>query len=139
MTVKVTFRPNRAGVRAAGNSNSVYRELERRADRVEQLALAAYEPHRKSGDYGRGFRKERVRIRGNAAVRLINIDSKAAILEGGSRPHVIEPKRAQPGVVGPGEKRALAWPGGRHPVAKVNHPGTPAYHFMRNALRAAGR
>jgi hypothetical protein len=129
MTVKVTFRPNRAGVRAAGNSNGIYRELERRADRVEQLALAAYEPHRKSGDYGRGFRKERVRIRGNAAVRLINIDSKAAILEGGSRPHVIEPNT----------KKALAWPGGMHPVRRVNHPGTPAYHFMRNALRAAGR
>ncbi len=129
MTVKVTFRPNRRGVTAAGNSNRVYRALERHVDKVERAALAAYEPHRKTGAYGRGFRRERTRIGGMAAVRLINVDPKAKILEHGSRPHVIEPK----------DKQALAWPGGRHPVKRVNHPGTPAYHFMRNALRAAGR
>ncbi len=129
MTVKITFRPNARGVRAAGNSEKVFRELERRAARVERLALALYEPHRKSGDYGRAFRKERTRIGGRAAVRLVNDDWKADILERGTPPHVIEPKN----------KKALAWPGGRHPVRRVNHPGTPAYHFMRDALRAAGR
>lgn len=139
MTVKATFRPNRRSVTAVGNSNGVYRALDRQADKVERAALAAYEPHRKTGDYGRGFRRERTRIGGMAAVRLINIDPKAAWLEHGTRPHVIEPKRAQPGVIGPGEKKALAWPGGRHPVKRVNHPGTPALHLMRNALRAAGR
>jgi hypothetical protein len=129
MTVKVTFRPNRAAVAAAGRSEAVHRELERRAAKVERLALALYEAHRKTGEYGRSFRMERVRIRGQAAVRLVNTAPHSAILEHGSRPHVIEPK----------DKQALAWPGGRHPVRRVNHPGTPALHLMRNALRAAGR
>lgn len=129
MPVKVTFRPNRAGVTAAGRSESIHRELERRAARVEQLALAIYEPHRKTGDYGRGFRTERVRVRGQAAVRLLNVDWKAALMEHGTRPHIIEPST----------KRALAWPGGRHPVRRVHHPGTPALHIMRTALKAAGR
>ncbi len=129
MPVKITFRPNRAGQAALGRSNGVYRELERRADRVIALAQTAYEPHRKTGEYGRSFRKERTRIGGKAAVQVVNTADHALILELGSRPHVIEAKNAQ----------ALHWPGARHPVRKVNHPGTPAYHFMRNALRAAGR
>ncbi len=129
MKVKVTFKPSQRGVRAAGRSNSVYRELERKADRVISLAQAAYAPHAKTGDYGRAFKKVRTRVRGCAAVQVVNDDPKALILERGSGPHVIEPKN----------KKALAWPGGRHPVARVNHPGTPAYHFLRNALRKAGR
>lgn len=129
MPVKVTFRPNHAGVRAAGRSEGVYRELERRADRVLDLAQEIYAPHRKTGEYGRSFHKTRVRVRGAAAVRLTNTAGHAAILEYGSRPHVIEPK----------DKQALAWPGARHPVKRVHHPGTPALHIMRTALRAAGR
>ncbi|BAL87300.1 hypothetical protein AMIS_20800 [Actinoplanes missouriensis 431] len=128
-SVRVTFRPNTRGIREAGRSNSIYRELERRADRVIDLALEIYEPHKVSGDYGRAFRTERTRIRGMAAVQVVNDDPKALILEHGTQPHVIEPKNAQ----------ALHWPGARHPVKRVNHPGTPALHIMRRALRAAGR
>ncbi len=127
--VKVTFRPNRSGVTAAGRSEAVHRELERRADRVIGLALQMYEPHRKTGEYGRSFEKRRIRVRGMAAVQVVNTAPHADILERGSGPHVIEPRNAQ----------ALSWPGARHPVARVNHPGTPAYHLMRRALRAAGR
>nr|WP_221374400.1 hypothetical protein [Actinoplanes polyasparticus] len=127
--VHVTFRPNRRGQTAAGNSNAVYRELERRADKVIGRALEAYAPHSKTGEYGRSFEKQRTRIRGQAAVQVVNTAPHADILERGSGPHIIRPKNAQ----------ALFWPGARRPVAKVNHPGTPAYHFLRNALRAAGR
>jgi hypothetical protein len=127
--MKVTFKPNRRGIREAGRSESVYRELEGRADNVIRLAQAIYEPHRKSGDYGRGFRKERTRVRGMAAVTVTNVDPKALLLEKGSPPHVIEPKN----------KKALFWPGAEYPVRRVNHPGTPAYNILRRALRAAGR
>lgn len=48
----------------------------------------------------------------------------AIFVEEGTAPHVIEPNSAE----------ALYWPGAQHPVARVNHPGTPATHFMRNAL-----
>ena len=127
MPVKVTFRPNRAGVAAAGRSEGVYRELEHRADRV--IALAQATSPVRTGHYRASFRKQRTRVRGAAAVTVTNTASYAAIIEHGSRPHVIEAKN----------KQALAWPGGRHPVKKVNHPGTPAFHVLRNALRAAGR
>lgn len=127
--VKIKFTPNRAGQAAFGRSEGVYRELERRADKVIGLAQEIYAPHAKTGDYGRSFKKVRTRIRGKAAVEVINDSDHSAILEFGTRPHVIEPK----------DKQALAWPGGRHPVKKVNHPGTPALHILRRALRAAGR
>lgn len=128
-SVKVTFRPNRRNVAAQGRSEGVYRNLEQRADHVIDLALEIYAPHRKTGDYGRGFEKRRERIRGMAAVSVVNTDGKARILEDGTRAHVIEPR----------DKQALHWPGARHPVARVNHPGTPALHILRRALRAAGR
>ncbi len=128
ITVKATFRENRRGIQRAGNSEGAYRGLERRADKVIDLALELYAPHAKSGDYGRGFRKRRIRVRGKAAVQVVNVDWKAEILEKGTPPHIIRPK----------DKKALHWPGAQHPVAQVNHPGTPAYHFLRRALRAAG-
>jgi hypothetical protein len=45
-------------------------------------------------------------------------------VEFGSGPHIIRPRT----------KRALHWPGARHPVAFVNHPGTPSQPFLRPAL-----
>lgn len=44
----------------------------------------------------------------------------APYLQFGTRPHRIAPR----------SKKALAWPGGAHPVAGVNHPGTVARPFM---------
>ncbi|AVH60006.1 MULTISPECIES: HK97 gp10 family phage protein [Streptomyces] len=45
-------------------------------------------------------------------------------VEFGSGPHVITPVN----------RKALYWPGARHPVARVNHPGTPVQPFLRPAL-----
>lgn len=45
-------------------------------------------------------------------------------VEFGTRARVIEPD----------DREALAWPGGRHPVARVAHPGTPEQAYMRPAL-----
>ncbi|OLT26536.1 hypothetical protein BJF83_20845 [Nocardiopsis sp. CNR-923] len=42
----------------------------------------------------------------------------------GTRPHTILPRN----------KKALYWPGARHPVARVHHPGTKANPFLRKAL-----
>lgn len=55
----------------------------------------------------------------------------ALMVENGTRPHVIRPKRT----------RALKFQiGGRTIYAKrVNHPGTRATNFLKDALRAAGR
>lgn len=53
--------------------------------------------------------------------------SYARVLEEGSGPHIIRARR----------KKALSWPGARHPVKQVRHPGTPAFHVLAKALRAA--
>lgn len=127
MPVTVTFRPNRAGIAAAGRSETVYRELERRAQRVKAFAEASAPVD--TGEYRRSFHLERARVRGMAAVTVVNTSPHAAIIEFGSRPHVIEAKNG----------KALFWDGARHPVKKVNHPGTPAFHVLRTALRKAGR
>ncbi len=52
-----------------------------------------------------------------------NVDY-ALDVEYGTRPHVIRPRI----------KKALHWPGARHPVKQVNHPGTPAQPYLRPAL-----
>lgn len=48
-------------------------------------------------------------------------------VEYGTAPHVILPKNG----------KALYWPGARHPVARVNHPGTRAQPFMGPAVALA--
>ncbi len=48
----------------------------------------------------------------------------ALFVHEGTAPHVILPK----------DKKALAWPGGAHPVKKVNHPGTKANPFFIRAM-----
>lgn len=48
----------------------------------------------------------------------------AAAVEYGTSPHVIKPVN----------KKALYWPGARHPVAQVNHPGTRPQPFLRPAI-----
>lgn len=45
-------------------------------------------------------------------------------VELGTAPHVITPKN----------KKALHWPGADHPVARVNHPGTRPFPYLRPAL-----
>jgi hypothetical protein len=45
-------------------------------------------------------------------------------VELGTAPHVITPSN----------KKALSWPGAAHPVARVNHPGTRPYPYLRPAL-----
>lgn len=46
-------------------------------------------------------------------------------IEYGTRPHIIMPR----------VKQALWWPGARHPVRMVRHPGNRPYAVMRRALR----
>lgn len=127
-SVRVTFKANPSGIAAASRMPGVYDDLERRMFRVKSAAIASV--NNQTFEYARGLEIERFQARGGAAgVRLTATAGHSATLEFGSRPHVIEPK----------DKQALAWPGGRHPVKRVHHPGTPAQHILRNALRAAKR
>ena len=47
----------------------------------------------------------------------------AGIIEFGSRPHKIKARG----------NKFLFWPGAKHPVNEVNHPGTPPFRVLRNA------
>ncbi|MGI5201631.1 hypothetical protein ACQEU6_08625 [Spirillospora sp. CA-108201] len=51
----------------------------------------------------------------------------APFIEWGTRPHVITPRTA----------KALFWLGAEHPVARVNHPGTPAVRVITGAATRA--
>ncbi|MFJ4626174.1 hypothetical protein [Streptomyces sp. NPDC088847] len=51
----------------------------------------------------------------------------AYYVEVGTRPHTITPNG----------KGALWWPGARHPVTRVEHPGYEGSHFMRKSLYKA--
>lgn len=51
--------------------------------------------------------------------------SYAEIIHKGSRPHVILPRN----------KQALFWKGARHPVRRVQHPGTKPNQFMITVFR----
>lgn len=123
--VRVKFKASRAGINAACRSEGVYQRFEHLGDRV--IAAAKASVNEVSGDYNRGLRKDRIRVRGRAGVRVTATAAHSLVLERGSGPHIIEPK----------DKKALAWPGAEHPVGRVHHPGTAAQHVLRNALRAA--
>jgi len=91
------------------------------------ITAAGFAVHEVTGEYRRGLKKDRFSNRGKAAVRVTATAAHSAVLEFGSRPHVIEPRT----------KQALFWAGAAHPVARVHHPGTPALHILRTALKAA--
>jgi hypothetical protein len=58
-------------------------------------------------------------------LRVGSLDCNYATdVELGTAPHVILPRN----------KKALYWPGADHPVARVNHPGTQPYPYLRPAL-----
>jgi hypothetical protein len=58
-------------------------------------------------------------------LRVGSLDVNYAIyVEMGTMPHIILPSN----------KKALYWPGARHPVAYVNHPGTAPQPYLRPAL-----
>jgi hypothetical protein len=50
--------------------------------------------------------------------------SYAPYVEFGTKPHTIVPK----------DKQALYWPGAKHPVKSVNHPGTKPNQFMERIV-----
>lgn len=63
--------------------------------------------------------------------RVVSSSVVALILEDGSRPHIIRPKRA----------KVLAFPGGSGTVFTrfVRHPGTKGYHAFRDGVASSVR
>lgn len=104
----------------------VYRNMERRLRRAEQVAIQLA-----PGGMKAGIRAQIRRGPGGDFEGVINLRHPAALyVTGGTRPHRIQPRR--PG----GVLRFTV--GGKVVYARfVNHPGTKPNDFMQRALRAA--
>jgi hypothetical protein len=77
--------------------------------------------HKRSGRLRDSLRAE---VQGKV-LRVGSLDCNyASDVELGTAAHVILPRN----------KKALHWPGADHPVARVNHPGTPPMPYLRPAL-----
>ncbi len=72
------------------------------------------------------FRPESLEFR-NLYGKLQPSPKYALFVHEGTAPHVIEPRSA----------KALFWKNASHPVKRVNHPGTIANPFLRNAVDAS--
>jgi len=102
--------------------------------RFEQAAIDHYPSvlKRRSGNLVRAIRGFSSRSGKNVIAGLRNAMKYARIQEygGTTSAHVIVPRR----------KKALSWPGAKHPVRRVKHPGSRirAKHFLRDPLRIEG-
>ena len=95
------------------------------AFRDSALRASAWAPTKRGGKaplYDTGALKHSIRVisSDNTSVTVGSDRPYAAAHQLGTKPYVITPKTA----------KALFWPGGKHPVKKVNHPGLPARPFF---------
>jgi HK97 gp10 family phage protein len=123
-SARLNTREYERGLRRAlgGMSNDVKRAVERTRIDVQNEA-------RRRAPVDTGRLRSSIVSRAEGSGRRVgyvvgtNVNYAAAV-EYGTAPHVIKPRF----------KKALFWPGARHPVAFVNHPGTKAQPFMRPAI-----
>lgn len=102
---------------------SISRETTRQAK-----LLAA--PHRRTGRYGSSFSSRSSQTGRGPRVTVRNDAPYALILERGSRPHLIVPRR-------PGYPLRFSIAGRQVFAMRVRHPGTRPYYIMDTALRRA--
>jgi hypothetical protein len=79
------------------------------------------------GKYFRSIKSQFLDGDGAFTGKLESNSSVAGIMEFGSRPHIIRPK----------DNKLLFWPGAKHPVKEVKHPGTPAFRDLGEATEEA--
>ncbi|RAJ70279.1 bacteriophage HK97-gp10 putative tail-component [Streptomyces sp. Amel2xB2] len=117
MTVTFTMRVN------PGWQRNLHAEVERYMERLATVIQADAQRMAPvaTGRLRGSIYKEASGLTARVGVRGVNYWMAQ---EYGAGPHIIRPVN----------KKALAWPGGRHPVAVVNHPGNPARPFLRPAL-----
>lgn len=113
----------------AGPDGEVAADLARRAIKVQNAAklIATTAPRVRTGRY-----------RASISWRL-GRDARGLYAEVGSKvPYALALERGTPArVIVPRRKKALHWQGAAHPVKRVRHPGTRAYHVLERALEAA--
>lgn len=105
---------NRAAIRALANHPAVQEGVRQAAERGANYARGIAPV--KTGQYKASIHVASIR----GGQRIITDAPHARIVEWGTRPHIITPTT----------KQALFWPGARHPVRAVHHPGTRAQHVL---------
>lgn len=90
----------------------------------EQVRSESRKPRSRSGRYLQSIHSETVKTRFQVTGQVASSHPLAEVIEFGSRPHVIEAKA----------NGTLFWPGASFPVKRVNHPGTPAFKVLGNAV-----
>ncbi len=81
-------------------------------------------PNSRTGRYLHSIHAQAVKTPFQVMGKIASNHPQAAVIEFGSRPHVIEAK----------DKSTLFWPGASFPAKKVNHPGTPAFKVLGQAV-----
>ncbi len=84
-------------------------------------------PNIGKGNYFRSIKSGFLDGGGSFTSKLESNSPVAGIIEFGSRPHIIRPKG----------NKLLFWPGAKHPVKEVKHPGTPAFRVLGEATEEA--
>lgn len=118
---------NTAAIQALVEHSKVQEDLDARADAAVDAAIVACPVN-----WARLVSTIRSERRGPGRRVSYGNDTDAyyaPYVEWGTRPHDIVAKTA----------RGLWWPGLSHPVHKVHHPGTPAFHVMGGAALDAAR
>jgi len=100
--------------------------------RAERLAKARVrsttrKPNMGKGKYFRSIQSSFLDGGGSFTSKLESKSPVAGIIEFGSRPHIIRPKR----------NKLLFWPGAKHPVKEIKHPGTLAFRVLGEATEEA--
>lgn len=103
------------------------RALILRAERLakERVRSTTRKPNMGKGNYFRSIKSSF--LDGSFTGKLESNSSVAEIIEFGSRPHIIRPKG----------NKLLFWPGAKHPVKEIKHPGTPAFRVLGEATEEA--
>ncbi len=100
--------------------------------RAEHLAKARVrsttrKPNMGKGNYFRSIKSDFLDGSGSFTSKLESNSPVAGIIEFGSRPHIIRPKK----------NKLLFWPGAKHPAKEVRHPGTPTFRVLGEATEEA--
>lgn len=91
----------------------------------DRVRSTTRKPDMGKGNYFRSIKSDF--LDGSFTGKLQSNSPVAGIIEFGSRPHIIRPKG----------NNFLFWPGAKHPVQEVKHPGTPAFRVLGEATKEA--
>ena len=125
--IKQHFRNLSQGMKEATRDTA--RALIVRAERLakDRVRSTSRKPQMGKGNYFRSIKSDFLDGDGSFTGKLESNSPVAGILEFGSRPHIIRPKG----------NKLLFWPGAKHPVKEVKHPGTAAFRVLGDATQEA--